>query len=219
MTSYSIDEDNPVPTVSKTPSIVCDAKGRVYLAFTTDGIMIGQLPTGSLHDLVIVSVEPNGTRRWIYQGPRYNEPIYKYIDCFTPYIACDEYGNLYVSLNTHTNNGYNIILYKLSPSGELLWSYTDVFNKTYNVYPIARDESIRPVLPTSLIPYKKMTLSVGKNMFVVAINVAQSIESQPASNLTLFAFDERLYFENMDAFGYMNTIKSGCGCSTNGCGC
>jgi hypothetical protein len=231
--SYPLDSENPLPTICVTPSIVCDPRGRVYIAFTTDGVMYGQVVTGSLHDLVVTCLEPDGKRAWIYQGPRYNQPVYRYIDCFDPYITCDAYGNLYVSLPTQENDGFSLLVFKLSPSyGDPIWLYTDSLNKSYNAYPLARNVGIRPVLPTSPIPYRRLALAIHKNMLVGAMSLAQSSEPTEATEPTepptapvtthyapMFAFDERLYFENISAFGYMNEIKSGCGCPTNGCGC
>ncbi len=206
---------SPVPTCSS-PSIVCGPTGSVHVVFTTTGVMPSQIVSGSTdNDLVVVSLSPDGTLEWIYQGPKLNEQEYKYIDCYDPYITCDLYGNLYISLSTHTIDGYNILLFKMSPtSGTMLWSYSTSTNKTYNAYPLAKTNSIRPVLPTGLSPYKQTILAVDKGIFVAALNL------QNPDYLRMYAFEERLYYENISPFGFVNEIKSGCKtCRSGVCGC
>ena len=211
------EDGNPISEapICMNPSIVCSPSGLVHIMFVTNGIMSGQLTTGSLFDLVSVCLEPNGILKWMYQGIKYNDDSFRYTNCFEPYIACDIYGNLYSSLNTQTNDGYNIVLFKLSStSGDLLWSYTTPTNVTYAAYPLARTNSIRPMLPSSVTPYKKTVLAVDNGLFVAALNLKNP------GYLRMFAFEERLYFENISPFGFVNEIKSGCKtCKTGTCGC
>ena len=211
------DDGNPItePPICMNPSIVCSPSGLVHIMFVTSGVMPGQYATGALFDLVSVCLDSNGLLKWVYQGIKYNDLQFRYINCFEPYITCDIYGNLYSSLTTQTNDGYNILLFKLAySSGNLLWSYTTPTNITYDAYPLARSNSIRPMLPTSVVPYKKTALAVDKGLFVAALNV------QNPGYLRMFAFEERLYFENISPFGFVNEIKSGCKtCRTGTCGC
>jgi hypothetical protein len=211
------DDGNPTsePPICMNPSIVCSPSGLVHIVFVTSGVMTGQTTTGSLFDLVSVCLDSNGVLKWSYQGMKYNDSTFRYINCFEPYITCDIYGNLYASIHTQTHDGYNIVLFKLSfSSGNLLWSYTTPTRLTYDAYPLARTNSVGSVLPTSLTPYKKTVLAVDKGLFVAAVNL------QSPNYLRMFAFEERLYFENITPFGFVNEIKSGCKtCRTGTCGC
>lgn len=225
LTAFPRDQENPVPTICKTPWLACDARGNVYVAYTTDGVVQMGAFTIATHDLVIASLDGSGARRWIRQGTIYNRAPYVYIDAFTPYLTFDSYGNLYCSLITQTTSGYNALVFKLGwSSGEPIWAYTPANTEsTYNAYCFAKTNGAKSVLPTSASVLSRMPISVCTTLVVAGINcrdlvMPSPITSETGNYLLIAGVSERLLFENFGAFSYIDKIKSGCACQSN-CSC
>jgi hypothetical protein len=223
-------------TINKSPSIVCDPKGRTILGFVTNGVMPGG--TRSTYydyinmvetpfEMVLLCFDANGTILWIRQSPSYNNPDYAYNEAYTPYLNVDIYGNLFITLNVRKRisgiDNYGVWIYKLSPStGGTDWSYTTTADMetsiTYSSYTFAGDD-IHSTLPYALTQYERVYLAKYKGLLYVTLRTPNG-SPPPDNTCILYAFSERLYFENYGSFAFIDTVKSGCGCGTRTtCGC
>jgi hypothetical protein len=223
-------------TINKSPSIVCDPKGRTIMGFVTNGVIPGG--TRSTYydyinmvetpfELVLIGFDSDGKVIWLGQSNAYNKAAYAYNEAYTPYLNTDIYGNLYVSLNVRKHisgiDKYGVWIYKLSPStGASDWSYTTTANMenavTYTSYTFAGND-VHSTLPYALTPYERVYLAKYKGLLYVTIRTPNS-SPPPTNNCIVYAFGESLYFENYGSFGFIDTVKSGCGCGTRTtCGC
>lgn len=233
--AYSVNGFN-LNTINKSPSIVCDPKGRTILGFVTNGEIPGGTRSTYFNyldmseapfELVLLCLNPDGTILWVRQSPLYNDPAYAYSEAYTPYLNVDIYGNLYITLNVRKKisgiDFYGVWIYKLIPStGISDWSYTttaDMENAiTYTTYIFAGND-VHSALPYAPMPYERVYVAKNKGFLYVTMR-APNVSPPPDNNCILYAFGERLYFENLGSFAFIDTVKSGCGCGTRTtCGC
>ncbi len=106
------------------PTIATDASGNVYIGYKTDGTMSSGTNAGG-YDIVIQKLDTNGSNQWVKQHTAMNTSF----DDIQPSLAVDASGNIYFAYNTDgvvsggTNIGdvQDIVVVKMSSSGELAW--------------------------------------------------------------------------------------------------
>lgn len=108
------------------PSVAVDSSGNVHVAYMTTGTVSGGTQTGS-SDIVIFKMDTNGAVIWIKQQSPPN-PTSSVVDSY-PVIAVDSTGNVFVTYQTagtvsggtFMGGAYDIVLFKLDSSGNLVW--------------------------------------------------------------------------------------------------
>lgn len=122
---------------NQSPSITVDASGYVCVAYSTNGTASGQIATGD-QDIVAFKLDPDtGLCLWVTQQPSFNA-----IGANTyPNVKTDSSDNIYVSYQTTgtssgqtlTGSSYDIVVFKLNPSGSCLWVVQQpIFNASNN---------------------------------------------------------------------------------------
>lgn len=112
------------------PAICVDSIGNVYVAYSTNGSVSGQVEPIITLDIVVFKLNTNGDTLWVKQSSSFNTPGNDY----GPTIGADSSGNVYVAYNSNDPNQPseyydNIVVFKLSTDGELLWiKKTQTFN-------------------------------------------------------------------------------------------
>ena len=213
---------------SYSPSIACDPTGNVYVAFLTTGAVLGGIPTGSAHDLVLAKFNNKGVLVWLQQGPLYNNGPITYTDASSPVLTSDMWGNPFVSLVTTINGKQTILLYRIdATSGQAIWEYNIPNGPTYTAYGYALDNAPFSVLPSSSIvnAYSKTAFAVRNKILYVATSVAPPIAVESQTHIALYndliitSMNQQLFSANQTPFQYMTRNKRICGCKTATCGC
>ena len=201
---------------SYSPTIASTKEGVLYLAFLTDGVVAGGTHTASTQDLVALSLNTNGTLRWMKQGLLYNNGSTAYTSASSPYITLDKWSNPYLSLLTDNSK---ILIYKFNNStGENVWSYAEP-SITYNAYGYAFSGAPYSVFPTSAGSYSKTAIAIYEKAFYVATSVAQplsapgNVHTSIGNDLAITSMRQQLYAPNQTPYQYITNSKIICGCS------
>jgi hypothetical protein len=121
------------------PKIAVDSSGNVYVLHYSSGTVSGGTNITNFEAVVVTKLNTNGIIQWVKQDPAmtvaYDPDMEQGI--YDHSIAVDTNGNVYVAYNTNgtasgsVNVGQNdIVLFKLSPSGTLLWIKQDLVLNT-----------------------------------------------------------------------------------------
>lgn len=104
------------------PSIAVDDTG-CYVTYYTKGTASGQQSSGG-QDIVVFKLNTVGTTQWVKQYPTHNTESHD----INPAIDVDILGNTYIAYNTNgvasgeiDNGGNDIVVFKLNPTGSVLW--------------------------------------------------------------------------------------------------
>lgn len=113
------------------PTIACGLNDDIYITYYTSKATSGNTNTGT-YDIVIMRMTNNGDVVWIKQNNIFNSSNYEY----DPLIACDLYGNSYVTYRSrgatsgNTNiGGYDTVVLKMNIDGDVVWIKQ---NNTFN---------------------------------------------------------------------------------------
>lgn len=117
------------------PKIQVDANFNVYLNYITQGTVNGGTSAGH-YDNVVAKLNSNGNLIWIIQNPSFNTPL----DDIHNSMDIDGLGNVYVAYqtkgkipNSKNSGGYDIVVFKISNTGEILWAIEEpTFNTKKN---------------------------------------------------------------------------------------
>jgi hypothetical protein len=200
------------------PSITSASNGTIYLAFLTNGTVVGGVRTNSAYDVVTVSLQRNGVLRWMNQGLLYNNGPTAYTSTDAIFITTDTWGNPYVSLLT--NNKSNVILFRLNYlNGHNQWIYDEPTGIRFTAYGYALTDAQFGVFPTSA--FSASPIVIYDKYFYVATSVAPPIAvpggtHQSAGNdLVITNLVQQLYAASQTPFDYIsnNTIICGCNCT------
>jgi len=245
---------NPtVPGHSNTqPTIACDpVSGAILFAFVTTGTLPGQTRSvaAGATDLVVVTMNGNGSGIRVQQGGVFNPLTRPYQNATTPYATADPYGNFYLSVNVVELAApyiQNVMLFKILKSGNTTWSYNDgplkadayamagvPFPDLSGSAPLPGDapNSIFPAeanqsgIPVPAV-YSQTPIAAGAGFFCTATvtNNVQDVTPDDAgflgsNGLAVGFFNQALYYLNQSAYEYMAVSKSICACGINNCGC
>ena len=214
------------PTIAMNP-----VTGQILVAFVTTGTMPGKTRSVApgFTDLVVVTLNADGTNIRVQQGGVFNPTATPYQSASSPYATNDVYGNFYLSFNVvETTGDTNVFIYKMRPGGDSQWSYGgthDAYALAGNGNPNAIFPTDAPVYPTAAT-YSQTPIAIGSNVLCTATrtNNAQDVTPSetgfPGSNgLAVGFLNETLYYLNDTAFNYMANTKSICACGTTNCGC
>jgi len=202
------------------PSITSASNGTIYLAFLTNGTVVGGERTDSAYDVVTVSLQRNGVLRWMNQGLLYNNGPTAYTSTDAVFITTDTWGNPYVSLLT--NNKSNVILFRLNYlNGRNQWIYDEPTGIRFTAYGYALTDAQFGVFPTSANAFSASPIAIYDKYFYVATSVAPPIAvpggtHQSAGNdLVITNLVQQLYAASQTPFDYIsnNTIICRCNCT------
>jgi hypothetical protein len=212
------------------PSIVADrTNGFIFLAFLATGKVMNIYDySASHHDLVFMSFTSDRVMRWIYQGgEEFNTSEITYMDCDSPNLMMDRYGNMFISLLTYLEpSGMNMAVFQYDQSGDSRWGYPRTQDERYPVYMWARTDGPNAVFPTS--PFGSFSkIGIGKaysNIFLGTISdllaPGQIQVGAVGTNMACISrFTENIYYKDRNAFSYMLDIRSICTCGKENCGC
>jgi hypothetical protein len=225
---------NIFSTGSSTTPWLTFKNNRLYLGFTTTGTVAGGTSTAA-KDMVIGSLTTNGILIWLRQGTQFNQIAYTYTDCSTPYVTTDNYGFVYISILTVSpgtdvfgspSNNENILLFKLDIATGTPFYNTIYKTKTYNVYPLAREDAPAAAfpVPAPVGSFSRLAFAFnGQDMYALLATTqvapGQSKTSSPGSNdLCFLAYDTILSLPFTSPFLFMLNNKSICACA-GPCGC
>jgi hypothetical protein len=214
------------------PSIVADrTNGFIFLAFLATGKVMNIYDySPSNRELVFMSFTSDFdsagklTMRWIYQGgDEFNTSEITYIDCDSPNLMMDRYGNMFVSLLTYLEpSGMNMAVFQYDQSGDSRWGYPRTQEERYPVYMWARTDGPNAVFPTSTVgSFSKIGIG---NIFLGTITdllaPGQIQVGAVGTNMACISrFTENIYYKDRNAFSYMLDIRSICTCGKENCGC
>jgi hypothetical protein len=111
------------------PAICVDTLGNVYVAYSTGGTASGQQRVTTV-SIVVFKLNSNGDTLWVKESSDFETSGNNY----APNIATDPSNNVYVvyymdDKTVPTEYYDNVILFKLSPEGQLIWTKkTQTFN-------------------------------------------------------------------------------------------
>jgi len=119
------------------PSLDVDANGDVYVAYISGGIVSGGTFSGGSYDIVVFKMlgSQQDFIEWTRQSPTFNTSG----DDTDHSMIVDPIGNVYVAYSTDgvasggtfSDGIYDIVVFKLGPNGDTLWTRQ---NKTFNTY-------------------------------------------------------------------------------------
>ena len=200
---------------SQSPSLTFSATGAICIAFTMAG-------TNPANDLVIVGIHPNGSFIWKKQGRYFNQNEIPYVDCQTPQLSSDIYGNLYCTLLTTTKistypslTSKGIFVYKLNPfDGMTMWEYVTPELKYYFAYPYALSlpdsASIGPNAVFPSAPFlSPSSVAIRSNSLYLASSIPSPLaagtdtHTGAINDLCVTKLDIRNYAEGQTAYEYM----------------
>jgi len=219
----------PVPGTSSSPSLACDGTS-VYLAFLTTGSVGGNIPTGSMHDLVVTKITPAGLTVWIQQGNQFNRTPYIYSDAGYPYITADsivspgDTPNILVSLQTYTEapqeGDTNVFVFKMSAiTGNNMFDVTG-----FNALPIASSiAGSTALLPTAGAgAYSQVAVKAIYNVLYFLLGslipLRMNTPTSCEADLILLKYNLVTYYATTSPFQFMSKNKKICSCGAN-CGC
>jgi hypothetical protein len=229
---------------SSKPSIVADPlNGNVFLSFLTTGNVVDD-PSESLHDVVFVVFSKDRQIKWIKQGgDMFNPKEITYVECDSPYLIMDLYGNLTLSLLTYvrrvigppieeggepvTELVMNTAIFNFTQTGDTRWNYALTETESYPVYMFARTDAPNAVFGDSPInSFTKMGIGRSyKNIYMGTItDLVASDQTQVGTPgvtkmLLISIFKEDVYYIDRNAFTYMTISRSICACGKENCGC
>lgn len=218
---------------SVTPSLTFK-NNRLYLGFITTGTVAGGTSTAA-KDMVIGSLTTDGVLIWLRQGPQFNQTSYAYTDCSAPYVMTDNYGFVYISMLTVSpgidiygtpSDNENILLFKLDIATGTPAYNTVYKTKTYNVYPLARQDAPNATFPVpaptgsfSRLAFAFNGLDMYALLTTTQVAPTQTKTSPSLSyDLCFLAYDSILSLPFTSPFLYMLNNKSICSCA-GACGC
>lgn len=203
----------------ETPAIVSDTRGNICIAYVTNGVVQGGNKVNGARDLAIFGLNTNGAIRWIKQNTSLNRGPYSYIDCESPYLTRDVYGNIYLSLLAISGGGQILPVFKFNPTtGANNWQYG-----AYEAYLLAGNSSPYSQFPTAPSAFSSVSIARYGENFYMAVNTTQNLPGSshvsPATNLDfcICSFYERTFAIGKTAFEYVST-KTLCNCGGR-CAC
>jgi hypothetical protein len=206
----SISSLNPsTVSVTGSPSIVLDAsRNRLYIAFTTTGIVPGgSIPSPPpVSNLVLGSVQTTGQLNWLQENPFFNEPQYRYSHVFSPAVTLDNYGNPYIAAlcrQASTGQGM-IVMFKLNAdTGVSGWAFLN--GTLYRAYLPAINSTDSP----------NTVFRVGANYSPPAIAIRTghlyvAFVNQDSERFQMVALDQINRYRDVTAFEYIRDYTSIC---------
>jgi hypothetical protein len=114
------------------PHITIDKDDRLIIAYMSSGTIPGGTNIGS-SDVVVMKMDTNGNIIWIKEQSAHNTTAFDY----APEVATDISANIYVTYRTSgtvtgqtDTGGDDIVLFKLTPAGDLSWVVQNSFFNT-----------------------------------------------------------------------------------------
>jgi hypothetical protein len=212
------------------PKLVADrSNGNVFLTFLTTGqIMNFTNRSGCGHELVIMNFTKDRVVRWIYQGgDQLNPSEINYVDCNSPWIMMDRYGNLLFSLLTTLASGkVNMAIFHYDQAGNTRWKYPRSETETYPAYMWARTNSPNAVFLDS-VSGSFSGIGIGKAYTQIFFGTITDLLAPAQIQVGLSGtkmicisrFVENIYYTDRNAFSYMVDVRSICSCGIENCGC
>ena len=195
---------------------VTQQNNQIFLCILTSGSVDSRVPSGSLHDVVVCSITPQGEAVWLDQGLNNVQPLYQ--DAAQPYITTDTEGDVIVSFQAYTQTpqagDQMLFVYSLSAKNGV----------TTLVLPVALTGSSSAAFPSAPAgSYSRLFVAASNNThFTMALGTRIPLQNQTLTSNTfdLALINYTLYtaYPNITPFQFMTTNKQICSCGAR-CTC